>query len=166
MHPHRTDPWETRNLASDPSHSAVLESLRQSLQKWQWETADPWVCGPDYVLEDKLEPHCRPLYNGLWQAPDVAAHIHTHTVCVRKFSANFVDFDVRDCVCAQLAALFILSTMMIVLMNTHLPYKCRLFIHFHMSVLILFFKIKLNFFFRQKSQHAFIWSLSLCYWII
>ncbi|XP_056265051.1 N-sulphoglucosamine sulphohydrolase isoform X2 [Pseudoliparis swirei] len=61
----RTDPLETRNLASDPSYSGVLESLRQSLQKWQWDTGDPWVCGPDYVLEDKLEPHCRPLYNGL-----------------------------------------------------------------------------------------------------
>uniref|UniRef100_UPI003AACFD17 N-sulphoglucosamine sulphohydrolase isoform X1 n=1 Tax=Centroberyx gerrardi TaxID=166262 RepID=UPI003AACFD17 len=61
----RADPGETRNLASDPSYSSVLESLRQSLQKWQWETGDPWVCGPDYVLEDKLEPHCRPLYNGL-----------------------------------------------------------------------------------------------------
>uniref|UniRef100_A0A8D2ZWJ9 N-sulfoglucosamine sulfohydrolase (sulfamidase) n=1 Tax=Scophthalmus maximus TaxID=52904 RepID=A0A8D2ZWJ9_SCOMX len=60
-----TDPLETRNLVSDPSQGAVLESLRQSLQKWQWETGDPWVCGPDYVLEDKLEPHCRPLYNGL-----------------------------------------------------------------------------------------------------
>lgn len=61
----RADPLEARNLVSDPSYSAVLESLRQSLQKWQWETGDPWVCGPDYVLEDKLEPHCRPLYNGL-----------------------------------------------------------------------------------------------------
>lgn len=61
----RTDPLETKNLVSDPSLSAVLESLRQSLQKWQWETSDPWVCGPDYVLEEKLEPHCRPLYNGL-----------------------------------------------------------------------------------------------------
>lgn len=61
----RTDPLETRNLASDPSFGAVLESLKQSLQKWQWGTGDPWVCGPDYVLEDKLEPRCRPLYNGL-----------------------------------------------------------------------------------------------------
>eukprot|EP00066_Takifugu_rubripes_P006939 XP_003972080.1 PREDICTED: N-sulphoglucosamine sulphohydrolase [Takifugu rubripes] len=61
----RTDPLETVNLASDPSYSTVLENLRQSLQKWQWETGDPWVCGPDYVLEDKLEPRCRPLYNGL-----------------------------------------------------------------------------------------------------
>lgn len=61
----RADPLETRNLASDPSYGALLESLRQNLQKWQWETGDPWVCGPDYVLEDKLEPQCRPLYNGL-----------------------------------------------------------------------------------------------------
>uniref|UniRef100_A0A8C5E987 Sulfatase N-terminal domain-containing protein n=1 Tax=Gouania willdenowi TaxID=441366 RepID=A0A8C5E987_GOUWI len=61
----RQDPLETTNLASDPSYRAVLDSLRQQLQKWQWETGDPWVCGPDYVLEDKLEPHCRPLYNGL-----------------------------------------------------------------------------------------------------
>ncbi|XP_034021642.1 N-sulphoglucosamine sulphohydrolase [Thalassophryne amazonica] len=61
----RTDPWELRNLALDPAHGAVLESLRQRLQKWQWETGDPWVCGPDYVLEDRLEPRCRPLYNGL-----------------------------------------------------------------------------------------------------
>lgn len=61
----RADPLETVNLASDPSYSSVLQNLRQSLQKWQWETGDPWVCGPDYVLEDKLEPRCRPLYNGL-----------------------------------------------------------------------------------------------------
>lgn len=61
----RADPLETRNLVSDPSYGAVLENLRQLLQKWQWKTGDPWVCGPDYVLEEKLEPHCRPLYNGL-----------------------------------------------------------------------------------------------------
>uniref|UniRef100_A0A3B3YNY5 Sulfatase N-terminal domain-containing protein n=1 Tax=Poecilia mexicana TaxID=48701 RepID=A0A3B3YNY5_9TELE len=61
----RTDPQEAKNLASDPSYSGVLDNLRQLLQKWQWTTGDPWVCGPDYVLEEKLEPHCRPLYNGL-----------------------------------------------------------------------------------------------------
>lgn len=61
----RADPLESRNLASDPAYSQVLESLRQSLLKWQWDTGDPWVCGPDYVLEEKLEPRCRPLYNGL-----------------------------------------------------------------------------------------------------
>lgn len=65
LHRRRADPLETRNLVSDPSYGTVLESLRQNLQKWQWETGDPWVCGPDYVLEDKLEPRCRPLYNGL-----------------------------------------------------------------------------------------------------
>ncbi|XP_032418688.1 N-sulfoglucosamine sulfohydrolase [Xiphophorus hellerii] len=61
----RTDPQEAKNLASNPSYSGVLDNLRQLLQKWQWKTGDPWVCGPDYVLEEKLEPHCRPLYNGL-----------------------------------------------------------------------------------------------------
>uniref|UniRef100_A0A3Q4AYX7 Sulfatase N-terminal domain-containing protein n=1 Tax=Mola mola TaxID=94237 RepID=A0A3Q4AYX7_MOLML len=65
LHQHRADPLETTNLASDPTHRTELDSLRQSLQKWQWETGDPWVCGPDYILEDKLEPQCRPLYNGL-----------------------------------------------------------------------------------------------------
>lgn len=54
-----------RNLASDASYRAVLEDLRQRLQKWQWQTGDPWVCGPDYVLEEKLTPECRPLYNSL-----------------------------------------------------------------------------------------------------
>ncbi|XP_024914583.1 N-sulfoglucosamine sulfohydrolase isoform X2 [Cynoglossus semilaevis] len=61
----RADPLELRNLVSDPSYSDLLKTLQLSLQKWQWETGDPWVCGPDYVLEDKLEPHCRPLYNEL-----------------------------------------------------------------------------------------------------
>ncbi|KAF6739140.1 N-sulfoglucosamine sulfohydrolase [Oryzias melastigma] len=61
----RSDPLEVRNLASDASYRAVLEDLRQRLQKWQWQTGDPWVCGPDYVLEEKLTPECRPLYNSL-----------------------------------------------------------------------------------------------------
>uniref|UniRef100_A0A1A8RUZ1 N-sulfoglucosamine sulfohydrolase (Sulfamidase) n=2 Tax=Nothobranchius rachovii TaxID=451742 RepID=A0A1A8RUZ1_9TELE len=61
----RSDPLETENLVSEPSYSSVLQDLKQLLQKWQWDTGDPWVCGPDYVLEDKLEPRCRPLYNGL-----------------------------------------------------------------------------------------------------
>ncbi|XP_004066210.4 N-sulfoglucosamine sulfohydrolase isoform X2 [Oryzias latipes] len=61
----RSDPLEVRNLASDASYSAVLEELQQRLKKWQWETGDPWVCGPDYVLEAKLTPQCRPLYNSL-----------------------------------------------------------------------------------------------------
>lgn len=61
----RSDPLEIRNLSSDAAHRAVLQSLIQTLMKWQWATGDPWVCGPDYVLEEKLEPHCRPLHNGL-----------------------------------------------------------------------------------------------------
>ncbi|XP_061844053.2 N-sulphoglucosamine sulphohydrolase isoform X1 [Nerophis lumbriciformis] len=61
----RKDPLERKNLASDGTYIKVVEVLKQSLQKWQWETGDPWVCGPDFILEDKLEPQCRPLYNQL-----------------------------------------------------------------------------------------------------
>lgn len=61
----RTDPTEKVNLAGDPDYSEVLESLKDLLLKWQWRTEDPWVCEPDAVLEAKLEPQCRPLYNGL-----------------------------------------------------------------------------------------------------
>lgn len=61
----QSDPTERRNLAGDPAYAPVLESLREQLLKWQWRTEDPWVCEPDAVLETKLEPQCRPLYNGL-----------------------------------------------------------------------------------------------------
>lgn len=60
-----SDPAETTNLAADPSHLQILEALKAQLWKWQWATSDPWVCGPDAVLEVKLEPQCRALYNGL-----------------------------------------------------------------------------------------------------
>ncbi|KAJ8283190.1 hypothetical protein COCON_G00020400 [Conger conger] len=61
----RADPAETRNLAPDPAHGPLLHRLRALLLKWQWATSDPWVCGPDAVLEAKLTPQCRPLFNGL-----------------------------------------------------------------------------------------------------
>lgn len=60
-----TDPNETNNLASDPTHTDVLLMMKTQLLKWQWLTSDPWVCGPDAVLEVKLKPQCRPLFNGL-----------------------------------------------------------------------------------------------------
>uniref|UniRef100_A0A8D0H612 N-sulfoglucosamine sulfohydrolase n=1 Tax=Sphenodon punctatus TaxID=8508 RepID=A0A8D0H612_SPHPU len=59
------DPNETHNLASDPHYAQALETLQGLLRKWQWETADPWVCAPDGVLEEKLSPQCWPLYNEL-----------------------------------------------------------------------------------------------------
>ncbi|KAK1162253.1 N-sulfoglucosamine sulfohydrolase-like [Acipenser oxyrinchus oxyrinchus] len=59
------DPSELRNLASDPAHRHTLEYMKTQLVKWQWETNDPWVCAPDGVLETKLSPQCRPLFNGL-----------------------------------------------------------------------------------------------------
>ncbi|XP_036417715.1 N-sulphoglucosamine sulphohydrolase [Colossoma macropomum] len=60
-----SDPMEEKNLALDPAYGAILEGLREQLLKWQWLTEDPWVCEPDAVLEAKLEPQCRPLYNDL-----------------------------------------------------------------------------------------------------
>ncbi|XP_062845589.1 N-sulphoglucosamine sulphohydrolase [Trichomycterus rosablanca] len=60
-----SDPSEERNLASDPHYKAVFELLKEQLVKWQWQTEDPWVCSPDAVLQDKMEPKCRPLYNEL-----------------------------------------------------------------------------------------------------
>ncbi|MBN3300580.1 SPHM sulfohydrolase, partial [Amia calva] len=59
------DPSETQNLAADPAHRDLLQRLRDQLLKWQWATFDPWVCAPDGVLEVKLSPQCRPLFNGL-----------------------------------------------------------------------------------------------------
>lgn len=65
LYDRRDDPHETRNRASDPALGPVLEALQGGLEKWQWGTGDPWVCGPDRVLEDKLEPRCRSLHNDL-----------------------------------------------------------------------------------------------------
>ncbi|XP_071968437.1 N-sulphoglucosamine sulphohydrolase [Engystomops pustulosus] len=56
---------EVRNVAGDPDYSEVLRILQELLRKWQWETSDPWVCAPDGVLEEKLDPQCRPLHNEL-----------------------------------------------------------------------------------------------------
>ncbi|XP_006635463.1 N-sulphoglucosamine sulphohydrolase [Lepisosteus oculatus] len=61
----RADPSEIRNLASDPAYGETLQHLKAQLLKWQWATSDPWVCAPDGVLESKLTPQCRPLFNGL-----------------------------------------------------------------------------------------------------
>ncbi|KAL8605098.1 hypothetical protein ACOMHN_018899 [Nucella lapillus] len=44
------DRFEMENDATDPAHSAVMESLRQELQAWQEATRDPWRCLPSAVL--------------------------------------------------------------------------------------------------------------------
>lgn len=59
------DPEELRNLAGDPNYHDILFTMQEMLKKWQWETSDPWVCAPDGVLEEKLDPECRPLHNEL-----------------------------------------------------------------------------------------------------
>ncbi|KAM4031083.1 N-sulfoglucosamine sulfohydrolase isoform 2-T2 [Anomaloglossus baeobatrachus] len=56
---------EVRNIARDPDYHNVLQAMQEMLWKWQWETSDPWVCAPDRVLEEKLDPQCRPLHNEL-----------------------------------------------------------------------------------------------------
>ncbi|XP_069608536.1 N-sulphoglucosamine sulphohydrolase [Ranitomeya imitator] len=56
---------EVRNIAGDPEYYNVLQTMQEMLRKWQWETSDPWVCAPDGVLEEKLDPQCRPLHNEL-----------------------------------------------------------------------------------------------------
>jgi len=37
------DPQETRNLADDPAHAETLQRLRETLEKLQRETGDPWI---------------------------------------------------------------------------------------------------------------------------
>ncbi|XP_077315722.1 N-sulfoglucosamine sulfohydrolase [Lithobates pipiens] len=59
------DPEELKNLAGDPNYHDILYIMQEMLKKWQWETSDPWVCAPDGVLEEKLNPECRPLHNEL-----------------------------------------------------------------------------------------------------
>ncbi|XP_028830087.1 N-sulfoglucosamine sulfohydrolase [Denticeps clupeoides] len=59
------DPTESHNLASDMAHAALFEEMKAQMVKWQWATSDPWVCAPDAVLESRMDPVCRPLYNGL-----------------------------------------------------------------------------------------------------
>ncbi|KAG2461064.1 N-sulphoglucosamine sulphohydrolase [Polypterus senegalus] len=59
------DAWQLKNLASDPAFRPLFENLKAQITKWQWMTYDPWVCSPDGVLETKLDPQCRPLFNGL-----------------------------------------------------------------------------------------------------
>ncbi|XP_030064463.1 N-sulfoglucosamine sulfohydrolase isoform X1 [Microcaecilia unicolor] len=61
----RKDPAETQNLVSDPKYREIFQQLKTQLLAWQWDTHDPWVCAPDGVLEEKLNPQCWPLYNEL-----------------------------------------------------------------------------------------------------
>lgn len=38
-----TDPAEANNLAADPAHAALLETMKSRLKAFQTQTADPWV---------------------------------------------------------------------------------------------------------------------------
>uniref|UniRef100_UPI00358EB2F1 N-sulphoglucosamine sulphohydrolase n=1 Tax=Myxine glutinosa TaxID=7769 RepID=UPI00358EB2F1 len=64
-----TDPEEKINLAGEPRWQETLQELRLQLQTWQWDTEDPWVCGPGAVLENQgaflHKSKCLSLHNGL-----------------------------------------------------------------------------------------------------
>lgn len=54
----RTDPWETRNLANGPEHTAVLEHLREELDGWLERTGDLGLVLPEArMVEEHLWPN-------------------------------------------------------------------------------------------------------------
>jgi N-sulfoglucosamine sulfohydrolase len=44
----RTDPWESKNLASDPEYAEVLAELQREMRNFQMRTSDPWLLKWDY----------------------------------------------------------------------------------------------------------------------
>lgn len=52
------DPHEVHNLASDPKHQQMLEDMRSRLEKWQYQTGDPflWRDGMSVLL---MKPYVR-----------------------------------------------------------------------------------------------------------
>lgn len=53
----QADPWETRNLAEDPQHTAVLERLRGELDGWIERTGDLGLVLPEArMVEEHLWP--------------------------------------------------------------------------------------------------------------
>lgn len=63
------DPRETNNLAQNKTFDKVLQKLKFALHNWMNATSDPWLCSPDFILENTpttaLYPTCYPLYNDL-----------------------------------------------------------------------------------------------------
>lgn len=56
------DPMEMDNLATDPAHAVLLQTLQQQLLAWQEVTQDPWRCLPGGVL--LANGTCTPSANG------------------------------------------------------------------------------------------------------
>lgn len=44
----QSDPWESKNLADDPSHAERLRQLQSELHAWQKKTKDPWELKWEY----------------------------------------------------------------------------------------------------------------------
>ena len=47
------DPAEVKNLVGSPQLKSVFQKLKSELFQWQNLTGDPWICGPEGVLEDE-----------------------------------------------------------------------------------------------------------------
>lgn len=47
----KRDPEEVENLAYEPKHSKILQTLKNVLMGWQRNTSDPWLCSPNGILE-------------------------------------------------------------------------------------------------------------------
>ena len=76
-----TDPWEFRNLAGDPTHTELLDTLKKILADWQQRTDDPlrhvevlrqFTAETDAVIEpDGTYRHVRKEREGFrWHYPD------------------------------------------------------------------------------------------------
>ncbi|XP_049774157.1 N-sulphoglucosamine sulphohydrolase [Schistocerca cancellata] len=63
----KMDPEERTNVVKKKQYKKILSQLKEDLFNWQKHTADPWICAPSGVLEDKGDyqqhPQCLPLYN-------------------------------------------------------------------------------------------------------
>lgn len=46
-----TDPDETKDLAQDPSYAIILADLRCKLERWQYDTEDPWLYKDGHSLK-------------------------------------------------------------------------------------------------------------------
>jgi len=55
----RSDPWELRNLASDPAHAAVLARMRAALDAWLRRIGDTHPI-PEDELVARLQPRGEP----------------------------------------------------------------------------------------------------------
>ena len=57
------DPEEVHNLADDPKHNKVRDSMRKTLEEWQLNTADLWLYRDGVSLIKILQMHKHQFYD-------------------------------------------------------------------------------------------------------